>query len=330
LLAIQLHQHIADFLPDGDIPNYACVCEVTRASITDIIWKKRFDRTFDPVLGIALRDVFKKYASRKELSKEWICFDLGRHGGKIDYECRKVQTKNQQDCLKMLRGLILGKRLGSLESNYNTYTTFEESDARKTYDDKGNRIVQGRNLQFIYDLITGADGKSYVDIIDSIFSTPFDNDMNKQSDMSRIVSARKDGTLIYAVQLCLTPISLNPRFCKSKVSHFDISQYQAYATPAQQPIFCGKYKQDVNLRWLLHVVNFFKYHLTAGDEGLLAHHYKDLETDQYPQPWEGLIEPGTKPLKSHWKGAYSKLILVIPNNADTYCSLHGPSDNGES
>jgi len=135
--------------------------------------------------------------------------------------------------------------------------------------------------------------------------------MNKQSDMSRVVSASVDGTLVYAIQLCLTPISLDPRFCNSKVSHFDISQYQAYSTPAQQPIFVGKYKQDVNLRWLLHVVNFFKYHLTAEDEGLLAHHYKDLEFDQYPKPWEGRIEPGTKPLKSHWKGAYSKLFLII-------------------
>jgi hypothetical protein len=69
--------------------------------------------------------------------------------------------------------------------------------------------------------------------------------------------------------------------------------------------------------------------LTAVDEGLLAHHYKDLESDQFPQPWEGHVEAGTKSLKSHWKGAYSKLMSVNAREVtDTYCSLHGPSDNG--
>jgi len=147
--------------------------------------------------------------------------------------------------------------------------------------------------------------------------------MDKLRDMTKVVSANMEGTLVYAVQLCLTPISLNPRFChKYKVSHFDLSQYQAYDTPARQPIFCGKYKQDVNLRWLLHVVNFFKYHLTALDEGLLASHYQDLEPDQFPQPWEGRIEPGTKSLKSHWKGAYSRLIPKLKLHLLTYITAY--------
>lgn len=132
--------------------------------------------------------------------------------------------------------------------------------------------------------------------------------MNKPGEVNRIVSAKVDGTLIYAIQLCLTAVSLNPRFCDSKVSHFDISQYQSYNTPARQPIFVGKFKQDINLRWLLHVVNFFKHHLTVADEGLLAHYYSDLEADQFPQPWEGRIKPGTSPLQTHWKGAYSKFV----------------------
>jgi hypothetical protein len=214
----------------------------------------------------------------------------------------------------------------------NTYTILAESNARKTHDDKGNQVIQGLNLQFIYDLITGENGRSYVDILEAVLNTDFDNDKDKLRDMSRIVSASVEGTLVYAIQLCLTPISLNPRFCnKYKVSHFDLSQYQAYDTPARQPIFCGRYKQDVNVRWLLHVVNFFKFHLTTNNEGLLAHHYQDLESDQFPQPWEGRIEPGTKPLKSHWRGAYSKFIPGLALEAAETCySLHGSSNSGES
>jgi hypothetical protein len=85
---------------------------VTRASITNIIWKNRFDRTFDQVPGIPIFGVKQKYAYRCDVSKKWTCFDLGRFGGMIDDECREVQSENQQDCLEMLRGLILGKRLG--------------------------------------------------------------------------------------------------------------------------------------------------------------------------------------------------------------------------
>jgi len=88
---LQIQQHIADFLPDSDIVNFVRICEVTRASITDIVWKKRFDRTFDSVPGAALQEVVKKYKSRRDISKKWTCFDLGRFGGLINAECRQVQ-----------------------------------------------------------------------------------------------------------------------------------------------------------------------------------------------------------------------------------------------
>ncbi len=108
---MQIHQHIADFLPDSDVCSYARVCEVTRASITSIVWKNRFDRTFDNVPGVALHEVARKYAYRRDVSKKWTCFDLGKYGGLIDAQCREVQKKNQKDCLDMLRSLILGKSL---------------------------------------------------------------------------------------------------------------------------------------------------------------------------------------------------------------------------
>jgi hypothetical protein len=115
LWLLQIHQHIADFLPDSDVVKFACICEATRASITNIIWKKRFDRTFDSVPDVAIQDVVAKYKSRRAVSKKWTCFDLREHGGAITSECRAVQRVNQADCLKMLRCLILGKTLADLK-----------------------------------------------------------------------------------------------------------------------------------------------------------------------------------------------------------------------
>ena len=111
MLLLQIHQHIADFLPDSDVVNFSCICEITRASITNIVWKKRFDRSFDNVPGASIGDVVAKYKSRRALAKQWTAFDLGVFGGHITPECRQVQKKNQGEVLKMLRCLILGEPL---------------------------------------------------------------------------------------------------------------------------------------------------------------------------------------------------------------------------
>jgi 1,2-phenylacetyl-CoA epoxidase catalytic subunit len=121
-----------------------------------------------------------------------------------------------------------------------------------------------------------------------------------------VISAKMDNTLLYVIQLCLAPITLHPSYCNKKVSHFETSQYQVYDTAHRQPVFVGKYRQDINVWWLLHNVNFFKYQLKAEEEGLLAHAYEDLESDQVPQAWVGTIKAGVNALGCHWKGAYSR------------------------
>jgi hypothetical protein len=176
------------------------------------------------------------------------------------------------------------------------------------FDKDGNRVIKGSNLQFILDKVQiGQAG--YIDIIDSIFKT---EDYWRPKD---VVSAALSGTLLLVIQLCLTFVSLHPKYSNSSVSQFDLSQSQVYAIPFRQPVFSGAWKEHINVRWLLHTVNFFKYHLKAKGEGLLAHYYPDLDPDQYPQPWVGRVKPGTQPLGSHWKGAYSK---QTPNPLQSY------------
>lgn len=86
-----------------------------------------------------------------------------------------------------------------------------------------------------------------------------------------------------------------------------MSQAQVYCIPSEQPLFAGDWKSEINIRWLLHTVNFFKHHLKAEEgEGLLGYTYGELQPDQLPQPWLGHIKPGTQELGSHWKGVQSK------------------------
>ncbi|KAI6708363.1 hypothetical protein JHW43_009103 [Diplocarpon mali] len=286
-LPLEIHQYIALFLPkDRDIMSYALICKKTGFAINPSVWRMRFLQFFDEVIGLQPKELTWRYAFRRDVCQNWVAFDLKGLGlGRLDKEMQKVQVYNQKNAIEVIQGLLL------------------DSKASMTSDGNGKQVVRGLNLSYIADLLTG-NGLSYLDIVDSIFNTSFDKDVNTAYNSRQVVTATKDKTLIYVVQLCLTPFSLHHEFCNRNVNHFDISQYHAYSRPCSQPICTGFFKQDVNVRWLLHVVNFFKYHFKSEGEGLMAHDYKELEVDQLPQFWVGNIKAGTQPLARHWKGAY--------------------------
>ncbi|TVY34995.1 hypothetical protein LSUB1_G006947 [Lachnellula subtilissima] len=284
---VEIHQHISSYLPTArDVARYSEICHNSAASITDSVWRKRFEKIFDRILGSTTREVAKKYRFRCSVSGLWTCFDLGRYGATITNEIREIQKKNQNDCLEMLRTLII------------------ESDARKVRDSNGNETVDGLNLRFIRSMITNKGDGKFVDIIDSVLNT--EGALNCKSGANKVITANKPGSLVYVIQLALTPISLHPDYCNNRVSHFDVSQMHAYSTAKAQPIFVGKVLQDINVRWLLHTINFFKFHFKSSrGEGIIANDYALLEPDQYVQPWVGLIEAGTQPLGRFWKSAHT-------------------------
>ncbi|KAH7383643.1 hypothetical protein BKA64DRAFT_760510 [Cadophora sp. MPI-SDFR-AT-0126] len=282
-IPIEIHQQIALFLPkDKDILSYSLVCKKSNFAITNSVWRKRFSSFFDNVAGLSPKDAAEKYKFRKHVSKQWTCFDLNQHGILINKEIKDFQARNQLDVLNAFRGLLLESNACQVKNPYYGYV-----------------FVEGRNLDFIRHLL-----EDDVDIVDAIFNTSFDKDTNDASSFKKIVTANDKNTLVYVIQLLLTPFSLHPASCNTKVGHFDISQYQAYSTAKVQPVFNGLYKQQVNIRWLLHIVNFFKFHLKSKGEGLLAHEYRLLENDEFPQFWPGHIKGGTQPLARHWKGAH--------------------------
>ena len=181
----------------------------------------------------------------------------------------------------------------------------QDSNARRCTNAYGVQTTIGLNHNYIREWVTHGK-RRHTDILDAVLNTEqtswYEDD---------VVSAKTDESLVLVIQLCLTSLSLHPDSCNSTVSHLDISQRQAYADHKTQPAFAGGWKQDINVRWLLYTVNYFKFHLKAsGGEGLLAQHYEDLERDQLPQPWIGRIKEGTKPIGSHWKSACSKPKLL--------------------
>lgn len=85
---------------------------------------------------------------------------------------------------------------------------------------------------------------------------------------------------------------------------FPASQQVAYSHPDAHPLFLDSCKKKVNIPFLLHISNFFKYHMTREEEATLFHHFRELEDYEKPKVWQGRLEQGTRKLNKSWKGSY--------------------------
>ncbi|KAI9814399.1 MAG: hypothetical protein M1827_003255 [Pycnora praestabilis] len=111
--------------------------------------------------------------------------------------------------------------------------------------------------------------------------------------------------LFLTVQLLFAHCSLNLAF--NAISYAgDLSQKAVYEDNKMEPIFLGKSQGEVNVEWLLHVVNFFKYHMTCKEICTLLPIYEDLEDKEKPKAWKKKLERGVKKLGKSWKGSYGK------------------------
>jgi hypothetical protein len=179
----------------------------------------------------------------------------------------------------------------------------KESDAHVFINEEGKSEIFGRNYEFIHQLIDGAAaykaGPQGTNIVDSICKT------DALFPSYRHKSSRFPSSLVLIIQLCLLHFSLDPFTCHVRAPRFYDSQQHVYKCYSKEPIFMGKNNGDINLPWLLHVANFFKFHLKQpGGEGMLSHMYRDLGECERPRQWRGRLKAGTQELGKRWKGAY--------------------------
>lgn len=60
--------------------------------------------------------------------------------------------------------------------------------------------------------------------------------------------------------------------------------------------------------WLLHQVNFWRYHMLREDEVTLCHAYCDLDSSEFPKFWQKqLRNDGVPEIGRRWKGSYAYL-----------------------
>ncbi|KAK3204076.1 hypothetical protein GRF29_106g1594149 [Pseudopithomyces chartarum] len=85
----------------------------------------------------------------------------------------------------------------------------------------------------------------------------------------------------------------------------DDAQKAVYAATNSAPIFTGPNRDVVNMEWILHCMNFFKFYMTSPDEKLFDLLEDDFGPSKRPTPWCEPLKSGTYPLTTRWYGTYS-------------------------
>ena len=112
---------------------------------------------------------------------------------------------------------------------------------------------------------------------------------------------------LQTIQLVLTHLELQiPSGKASPTRGFAYSQCAVYAHPDDFPMFSTDGIWQISTNFLLHVVNFFKHHLTQKDEHTLYELFSELKAHEKPKAWSSRLVQGqgVKKLGKHWKGTY--------------------------
>lgn len=174
---------------------------------------------------------------------------------------------------------------------------FSESNARISINSHGKEVVTGLNHAFIRRILTGPCLK--INLVNAIGNT------GQLFQSEKETSSKSSRSLVLIVQLCLLHLSLDPAISKTRAPRISESQQQVYKCFKEEPIFKGKNGGEINLPWLLHVTNFFKFHFKQHDgEGMLAHMYDALDKSELPRAWCGKLQSGTQELGKRWKGTF--------------------------
>ena len=132
--------------------------------------------------------------------------------------------------------------------------------------------------------------------------------------------------MLEVVQLVLYHLALDKRHPTSNYS-FEASQRVAYARKLKippPPIFCFmwslpipffiidsldtplfKAKGQIHVQNVLHLANFFKYHLTEKGEAMEVF-YDQLDAAKRPCEWDRELTGEVQRLGKNWKGTYGK------------------------
>ncbi|KAK4543661.1 hypothetical protein LTR36_005306 [Oleoguttula mirabilis] len=275
-LPIETNQHIASYLDNElDLCRYRRICHSTHDAVDAdrcSFWRRRFLTTFEkPNWPGGSNERYKiTYQKRKRALMFGAKFKVAiSNTGK---DVGKQITKGIQ-ALEVLRDLIVDSF----------------SDKREGMDDAA---YESLNMDHILRFIVNQD----------LLEVVFLPDRRSSKDVHCLPKQ-----LLQTIQVMLAPAMLSLEYRHLLSSHFGYpqSQYTAYGTATEHPIFGGCNNLDINMEWVLHHLNFWKYHMVRRDEQTLYNAFKDLDDDETPRFWNQRLKTGGNKLGTYWKGCYA-------------------------
>lgn len=146
------------------------------------------------------------------------------------------------------------------------------------------------------------------DLLEVLCKSSFMKGRDSTAPKARIKKAQ-------TIQLCLLHLIFQPRRANMRRADFFEAQNQAYKCFRKATLLRGPNNGQINLEWVLHIVNFFKYHLRHQlghtHDALFAHSY--LEPGAYPVPraWPGRLRDQAQPVGKCWMGSFSEYQFVL-------------------
>ena len=117
--------------------------------------------------------------------------------------------------------------------------------------------------------------------------------------------------LFSAIQLCFAHWSFDLQLLPPTYG-FPYSQFFVYSAAMRMPIFIGNPPlENINLEFILHIMNFFKYHMTQKSENTLFDAYSALSQAEQPGTWRFKPREGCYKIGQHWKGTYGQFTALL-------------------
>lgn len=170
-----------------------------------------------------------------------------------------------------------------------------------------DRIHESFNLQHINRFLLATNLLQTVCKPKSSKPSTFRYNSSRRPQPIRTYTDARATDLLTTIQVLCAPmlLSFEPHISNHNFN-FPDSQTAVYATASQWPIFNGAHGLDINMSFILHNINFWKYHMLQKHEQTLFRPFHELDADERPRWWSTqLKQGGQQQLGKHWKGSYA-------------------------
>ncbi|TKA76036.1 hypothetical protein B0A55_05109 [Friedmanniomyces simplex] len=290
---IETNQHIASYLTsDFDLCNFRLVSHATHDAVdadNDSFWRRRFLAVFEtPVWGggRGRSTATSNLKFKREYQKRRRCLMFG-----AKYEAALTRREGKEirkgtEALEVIRELLV------------------DAFSEKPDSSDHGTVYESVNLAAVLNFISNHDLLHFVLLPERKPPPPLRQRTRSSKSSMDIVCLPQQ--LLQTIQILLAPAMFD---LERNLNHFSFSTSQqvVYGTSVEHPIFEGCHGLDVNPAWVLHHINFWKFHMTRPAECTLHGPFRDLSEDGKPRFWSRQLRQGSDTLGTRWKGSYAYL-----------------------